>query len=99
MCGSETLEMLVSSSSMNVAIVTVSAIAHRLRVGSALGAAETFGPTAALAGVTGAILMARLTFPDAASDRDLARAQRGSSRGGAAPPLRSCQSRSQGAEG
>ena len=30
MCGSETFEMLVSSSSMNVAIVTTSAIAHGL---------------------------------------------------------------------
>ena len=33
MCGSETFAMLVSSSSMNVAIVTVSAIAHGLCAG------------------------------------------------------------------
>ena len=30
MCGSETLAMLVSSTSMNVAMVTTSAIAHGL---------------------------------------------------------------------
>src|SRR6185437_2067103 len=35
MCGSETFEMLVSSNSMNVAIVTVSAMAHGLCLGLA----------------------------------------------------------------
>ena len=41
MCGRETLAMLVSSTSMNVASVTVIAMAHGLNRGRHSGAAET----------------------------------------------------------
>ncbi len=57
MCGSETLDMLVSSNSMNVASVTVSAIAHMLCVRGTreLGAAGTSSLATALAEVNAAI--------------------------------------------
>src|SRR5260370_44513 len=65
MGGSATLEMLVSSNSMNVAIVTGSAIAHRLRPGSALGTGDASALNADRAGAIAAIRSAPLTLPDA----------------------------------
>src|SRR5258708_2658034 len=99
MCGSETLEMLVSSNSMKVAIVTVSAIAHRLRAGSALGAAEASALNAVRAGAIAAIRSAPLTFPDATGDSGPARDRTEFEPGAAAPLSRNSRSRSRQAVG
>src|SRR5260370_22016828 len=99
MCGSETLEMLVSSNSMNVAIVTVSAIAHRLRAGSALGAGEASALNAVRAGAIAAIQSAPLPFPDATGDLGPAHDRTEFGPGAAAPPSRNSRSRSRQAVG
>ena len=49
MCGSETLAMLVSSTSMNVAIATTTAISHGLNAGRQVSAVGT-APAAACTG-------------------------------------------------
>src|SRR5580704_19542931 len=96
MCGSETFEMLVSSSSMNVAIVTTSAIAHGLCADLLAGAsAVEIIRGAAIA----AILWAPLTCRDAADDRDPVLGRTQFAPAGAAPPSRSCRSRFRPAAG
>src|SRR5580698_314705 len=101
MCGKDTFEMLVSSSSMNVAIVTVSAIAHGLCAGGATGlcVGGDSPPDTLRGGVTAAIPKAPPTFQDAADAQDPAPVRAGSSLATAVLLLRSCRSHSQTATG
>src|ERR1700732_3279631 len=101
MCGRGTFEILVSSSSMNVAIVTVSAIAHGLYPCVAKGswAGNDSRLDALCLAVSAAIPLARLTFRDATDGPGLPLAQRGFSQAAAAQPLRNCLSHSLEAEG
>src|SRR5271163_1388672 len=99
MWGSETFEMLVSSNSMNVAIVTVSAIAHSLCLTCAPGAPAGGGGAAIADEIAAAILLAPLTFRDAADAQDPGRGRTRSEPAGVAPPLRSSRLHSRRAGG
>src|SRR5580698_9778670 len=94
MCRRETLEMLVSSSSMNVAIVTVRAMAHNLRAAIFAGAAAISVLPADRCSASAAILWARPTFPDASDALDPGPGRTRFAPAGAAPPSRSFRWRS-----
>src|SRR5580704_5022302 len=92
MCGSETFEMLVSSSSMNVAIVTVSAIAHRLCAGTPAPCDSPceLGGAAVRDEISAAIPLARPTFQDADGGQGPGRTRVRFVPAAAALPLHSC---------
>src|SRR5216683_6240591 len=101
MCGRETFEMLVSSSSMNVAIVTTSAIAHGLCAGLSEGAWSGAAATCAFVRLApnAAIPWVPPTFRDAADAQGPARGRTRFAPAGAARLLRSCRLRFRRAEG
>src|ERR1700722_14443028 len=93
MCGRETFEMLVSSNSMKVAIVTVSAIAQGLYAGLGEGSWSDAGATRAATrdALNAAISWAPPTFRDATDAPDPGRGRSRFAAADVGPPSRSCR--------